>query len=35
MERDRDSGIIIAASSRFFGKKMKVPAEQNRAVAAL
>jgi len=35
MVRNRDSGINIAASSRFLGKKMKVPAEQNRAVAAL
>jgi hypothetical protein len=35
MMRDRDNGIAAARSGRFFGKKMKVPLEQNSVVAAL
>jgi hypothetical protein len=35
MERKRDDRSNIAASGRFFGKKMIVPAEQNGVVAAL
>jgi hypothetical protein len=35
MVRPRDRGIHVAASGRFFDKKMKVPSEQNGVVAAL
>jgi hypothetical protein len=35
MVRQRDRDTCIAASGRFFGKKMKVPSEQNGVVAAL
>jgi hypothetical protein len=33
--RKCDGCISIAASGRFFGKKVKVPTEQNDVVAAL
>jgi hypothetical protein len=32
--RERDGVIRIAASGRFLGKKIKIPREQNGAVAA-
>jgi hypothetical protein len=35
MGRKRDRCVDLAASGRFFGKKIKVPLEQNRVVAAL
>jgi outer membrane immunogenic protein len=35
MERKRDRGVDVAASGRFLGEKMKVPAERNGVVAAL
>jgi hypothetical protein len=35
MERKRDHRSKIAANRRFRGKKIKVPSEQNRVVAAL
>jgi hypothetical protein len=35
MGRKRDRRVGPAASGRFPGKKIKVPAEQNRVVAAL
>jgi hypothetical protein len=35
MVRDRDNGIRAARNGHFVGKKMKVPMEQNSAVAAL